>query len=181
LILGGSKGARSINQAVQRSLHQLLDMAEIIHITGSLDFAAAEHSRDQLDPDQKANYHLFSYLHEMGAALAAADLAISRSGASTLGEYPQFGLPAVLIPYPYTWRYQKVNADYLENHGAAVILEDSALEEQLFPLVRTLLNDPQRLKNMKIAAQSLSKPDAAVEIAAIMIQLANKSKHKRNP
>jgi len=180
LILGGSKGARSINQAVQKSLEQLLDIAEVIHITGSLDHATAEQSREKLNSDQKGNYHLFSYLHDMGAALAAADLAVSRSGASTLGEYPQFGLPAVLVPYPYTWRYQKVNADYLENHGAAVILEDSALEEQLFPLVRTLLNDPQRLKNMKIAAQSLSKPDAAAEIAGIMVQLANKSKHKRN-
>lgn len=179
LILGGSKGARSINQAVQRSLPQLLDMAEIIHITGSLDHATAEKSIDQLTSEQKSNYHLFSYLHDMGAALAAADLAISRSGASTLGEYPQFGLPAVLIPYPYTWRYQKVNADYLVDHGAAVILEDSSLNEQLFSVVSNLLKDPAKLETMGKAARSLAKPAAASAIAGIILQLAEKSKFRR--
>ena len=51
-----------------------------------------------------------------------------------MGEYPQFGLPAILVPYPYAWRYQKVNADYLANHGAAVVLEDARLKDDLLPL-----------------------------------------------
>ena len=175
LILGGSKGARSINQAVQGQLDQLLAMAEVIHITGQLDFPSADASREMLSEEQKASYHLYPYLHDIGAALAVADLAVSRAGASTLGEYPQFGLPAILVPYPYAWRYQKVNADYLAGHGAAVVLEDARLKDDLLPLVKSLLSDPQKLTDMGKSALSLSRPDAAQKIAEIVSQLSNKN------
>ena len=61
--------------------------------------------------------------------MAAADLVVSRAGASILGEYPLFGLPSILIPYPYAWRYQKVNADYLVTRGAAIRLDDETLSD----------------------------------------------------
>ena len=110
----------------------------------------------------------------MGAALAAADLALSRAGASTLGEYPLFGLPAILVPYPHAWRYQKVNADYLVRHGAAVMLEDAKLSDQLLPTVKALLSRPQKLASMRIAMQSLSHPEAAAEIGRQMLALGRK-------
>jgi UDP-N-acetylglucosamine--N-acetylmuramyl-(pentapeptide) pyrophosphoryl-undecaprenol N-acetylglucosamine transferase len=126
----------------------------------------------ELTEAQAARYHAFPYLHEeMGAALAAADLALSRAGASTLGEYPLFGLPAVLIPYPYAWRYQKVNADTLVQHGAAVMLEDSKLSDQILPTVMDLLNQPQKLASMRNAMQHLSHPEAASEIGRQILAL----------
>jgi UDP-N-acetylglucosamine--N-acetylmuramyl-(pentapeptide) pyrophosphoryl-undecaprenol N-acetylglucosamine transferase len=175
LILGGSKGARSINQAVEKHLEQLLSMAEVIHITGQMDYPAAAESRKLLTAEQEATYHVYPYLHEIGAALAAADLAVSRAGASTLGEYPQYGLPSVLIPYPYAWRYQKVNADYLADHGAAIVLEDARITNALLPLVKSLLDDPQKLADMRNSALSLYQPDAAQNLAGIVVQLSKKN------
>jgi UDP-N-acetylglucosamine--N-acetylmuramyl-(pentapeptide) pyrophosphoryl-undecaprenol N-acetylglucosamine transferase len=181
LILGGSKGARSINQVVEKYLIELLGFAQIIHITGQLDFDAAEQSRDQLTDDLKANYHLYPYIHDIGAALSAADLAISRAGASTLGEYPLFGLPAILVPYPYAWRYQKVNADYLANDGAAVVLEDSRLMKDLIPLVKSLLADPQKLAQMRNSMKSFARPGAADQIAEMLVGLSTKKFGRKQP
>ena len=176
LIAGGSKGARSINQPVLAALKDLLGMAQIIHLTGSLDKEAAAAARAGLPDELKNRYQIFDYLHEdMGAALAAADLAITRAGASTLGEYPLFGLPAILVPYQYAWRYQMVNARFLERHGAAVVLEAAQLSTELLPTLRTLFAAPQRLQAMRQAMQSLARPNAAQEIASLLQELAGES------
>jgi UDP-N-acetylglucosamine--N-acetylmuramyl-(pentapeptide) pyrophosphoryl-undecaprenol N-acetylglucosamine transferase len=113
-----------------------------------------------------------SYLHEMGAALASADLVVSRAGASCLGEYPLFALPAILVPYPHAWRYQKVNADYLTRRGAAIALEDHRLNDELLVTLTVLLENPNKLKAMRAAMFELSHPRAAEKIASALIQLA---------
>lgn len=172
LVTGGSKGARSINMAVLNHLEELLAMTQIIHITGALDYETAEKAAGNLAPEKKSRYHVMPYLHEMGAALSAADLALSRAGASTLGEYPLFGLPAVLSPYPYAWRYQKVNAEYLAERNAAVILQDGLLNEELLPVVRDLLENGHKRDAMRAAMKNLSLPDAADAIASQLVKLA---------
>ncbi len=176
LVFGGSKGARTINLPVLQNLSELLDLAQVVHITGSLDKAAAEAACAGLPADLRQHYHLYEYLHEdMGAALAAADLAISRAGASTLGEYPLFGLPSILVPYQYAWRYQKVNADFLQQHGAALVLEAGQLDRQLLPTVRQLFAAPERLQAMRQAMQSLARPEAAAQIGELLRELAGMS------
>ena len=173
LVFGGSKGARSINNAVLANLPALVEMAQVIHITGELDWPHVEEKAKGLSKVQSSRYHAFAYLHEeMGAALAAADLAVSRAGASTLGEYPLFGLPAVLVPYPHAWRYQKVNADYLVQHGAAVILEDDKLSDQLLPVAKNLLGQKDKLAAMRTAMTRLSHPEAAAEIGRQLLALS---------
>ncbi len=172
LVLGGSKGARSINTAVLANLPALVEMTQIIHITGELDWPDVEAKTKGLSPIQSARYHAFPYLHEqMGAALAAADLALSRAGASTLGEYPLFGLPAVLVPYPHAWRYQKVNADYLVRQAAAVLLADENLPDRLLPTIKDLLDRPEKLVSMRSAMQRLSHPEAATLIGRQILAL----------
>jgi len=175
LVFGGSKGARSLNTAILENLPALLELAQVVHISGELDWPMVEQRSQSLIPAQAARYHAYPYLHdEMGAALAAADLAVSRAGASTLGEYPLFGLPAVLVPYPHAWRYQKVNADHLAARGAAVVLEDASLGRELLPLVSGLLGQPDRLAAMRTAMQALSRPAAAELIGRQLIELAEK-------
>ncbi len=179
LVSGGSKGARTINLPILQHLAELLGMAQVVHITGSLDKAAAQNASAGLAADLRQRYHPYEYLHEeMGAALAAADLAISRAGASTLGEYPLFALPALLVPYQYAWRYQKVNAEYLQQHGAAVVLEAGQLDRQLLPTVRQLLAAPGRLNAMRQAMQSLARLEAAAQIGGLLRELAEKSSHR---
>jgi UDP-N-acetylglucosamine:LPS N-acetylglucosamine transferase len=112
----------------------------------------------------------------MGAALAAADLVIARSGASTLGEFPFFGLPAVLVPYPHAWRYQKVNADYLAQRGAAVIVQDKILQSELLTIVKDLLSNPSKRKAMQTAMRSLVHPQAAEAIAGQLMELGGERK-----
>jgi UDP-N-acetylglucosamine--N-acetylmuramyl-(pentapeptide) pyrophosphoryl-undecaprenol N-acetylglucosamine transferase len=121
----------------------------------------------------QSRYRAFPYLHEeMGSALAAADLALCRAGASTLGELPLFGLPAVLVPYPYAWRYQRVNADWLAERGGAVRLDDERLVEELLPTLRRLLDDPARLSDMRKHMRALARPEAATRLAAELLALA---------
>ncbi len=172
LVFGGSKGARSLNNAVLTHLPELLELAQVIHISGELDWTTVNEKAQALS---NPRYHAYPYLHEeMGAALAAADLVLSRAGASILGEYPLFGLPSILVPYPYAWRYQKVNADHLVRNGAAVMLEDARLAGDLLPTVQSLFQEPKRLDSMRTAVKALARPQAASEIARLLVELAQR-------
>lgn len=173
LIFGGSKGAHSINEALLEHLETLLERTEIIHISGELDWATVQAAQAALPPAQAARYHAYPYLHDdMGAALAAADLVVSRAGASILGEFPAFGLAAILVPYPHAWRYQKVNADSLTQHGASLVIEDSKLKSGLYLTVEKLLESPEKLASMRSAMLSLRSPQAAEKIAEQLYSLA---------
>jgi len=177
LVTGGSRGARSINQAVLKHLPYLLEIAQIIHLSGELDWPTVQATQSAMHSGHRKDYHAFPYLHEeMGAALAAADLVVSRAGASSLGEYPLLGLPAVLVPYPHAWRYQKVNADYLASRGAAVIIEDSFLKEELLVVVQTLLKEPAKREAMRASMRALARPQAARQIAQQIFELAGEER-----
>lgn len=166
LVFGGSKGARSINRAVIGILPELLAEQQVLHLTGSLDWDEVDAARQALPEALQARYRAFPYLHEeMGAAYTAADVILSRAGASAVGEFPAFGKPALLVPYPYAWRYQKVNAAFLTGRGAALMLPDEKLSEELLPTVRQLFTDTERRQNMAAAMRDLAKPDAARHIA----------------
>jgi UDP-N-acetylglucosamine--N-acetylmuramyl-(pentapeptide) pyrophosphoryl-undecaprenol N-acetylglucosamine transferase len=175
LVFGGSKGARSINRAVLAGLGALLQRAVVIHVTGANDWEEASAARAKLGETQQARYLAFPYLHEeMAQAMAAADLAICRAGASALGELPYLGLPALLVPYPYAWRYQKVNAQYLAGKGAAEMLRDEDLADAAKGLVAratALLDDIEKLGAMQKAMQAAGRRDGAAQIAHLLLQV----------
>lgn len=179
MVFGGSRGARSINQALSSALPELLQEMEVIHITGKLDWQLMEEARASLTSAQLNRYRPYPYLYdEVGAAMQLADLALTRAGASTLGELPLFGLPAILVPYPYAWRYQRVNASYLVKRGAAEVIEDAQLAEQIVPVVRGLMSDRTKREQMSQAMRSLAKPDASAQIASLLTELALTSQQK---
>ncbi|MBE9508335.1 MAG: undecaprenyldiphospho-muramoylpentapeptide beta-N-acetylglucosaminyltransferase [Chloroflexi bacterium] len=172
LVMGGSRGASGINQPFGEVLEQVLELAQVVHVSGQLGWAGVQERREGLPEMLKACYHAFPYLHEMGQALAAADLAICRAGASTLGELPFFGLPAVLVPYPHAWRYQQVNAEWLVGRGAAVRLDEERLGDELSPTLHRLLDDRASLMEMAERMRALARPDAAARLASELLALA---------
>jgi UDP-N-acetylglucosamine--N-acetylmuramyl-(pentapeptide) pyrophosphoryl-undecaprenol N-acetylglucosamine transferase len=172
LVFGGSRGARSINRAVIGDIEGLAALAQVVHVTGTLDWPEVEAVREGLPASVRERYTAYPYLHqEMGAALAAADLIVSRSGAGVLGEFTHFGVPAVLVPYPHAWRYQRVNAGWLADRGAAVIVEDAELAGELLPTATRLLTDKTRLSEMSASARRLARPNAAHAVAQQMLVL----------
>ena len=181
VVTGGSLGSLTINKALVEILPELLQDLQIIHITGELTWPQFANVKNNLPPFKAERYQNYPYLHqEMGAAFRIADLILSRAGASTIGEYPQFGVPAILVPYPYAWRYQKVNAEYLQSSGAAVVLRDAELPNQLMSTIKRIFNEPGCLQGMKDAMQNLAHQNAAKAIADQIFEVANTREVMRN-
>jgi UDP-N-acetylglucosamine--N-acetylmuramyl-(pentapeptide) pyrophosphoryl-undecaprenol N-acetylglucosamine transferase len=137
----------------------------VLHVAGRRDFA-------QLTaPDER--YLLLDYLEPFGVALAAADIAVARAGGSIF-ELAQYGLPAVLIPYPHASAdHQTTNARWMERAGAALVIPDAELTpERLRADVDALAGDEDRRRAMSEASAKLARPDAAREIAGEVLAAA---------
>jgi UDP-N-acetylglucosamine--N-acetylmuramyl-(pentapeptide) pyrophosphoryl-undecaprenol N-acetylglucosamine transferase len=174
-VVGGSTGARSINRAIVAALPRLLPEATVIHMAGSHGIAEARAAGAELPAELRDRYRPYEYLHdEYGPAMAAADLTVARAGASVLGELPAFALPGVLVPGTFAGGHQRFNADYLADAGAAIRLDDDQIQQEdtLASTVLALLHDPARLTAMATAARALDRPDAARNVARMLIDLA---------
>ena len=177
LVSGGSRGARSINDAmalVETSLAGRSDV-QVIHITGETGYEKfiGQVEKKVLMSD---NIKVFRYMHDMPLALAAADLAIFRSGAIGLAELMARGIPSILVPYPYaTANHQEHNARAVEGAGAAVVILDKELTgEILLKQIESLLADDSKLQKMKDAAKALGRPEATEDIARKVLALLKK-------
>jgi UDP-N-acetylglucosamine--N-acetylmuramyl-(pentapeptide) pyrophosphoryl-undecaprenol N-acetylglucosamine transferase len=174
LVIGGSKGAQLLNQAILPNLQDLLKDFQVLHLTGETDWQICQDSKTNLPAELGKNYHPYSYLHEeINAAFSAADLAISRAGASILGELPLMGLPAILVPYPFAWRYQKVNADHLVKNGAAIVISNAELEKNLVPTIRQLFSEPSKMSLMSQTMSGLAAPRASAQLADLVCDLGS--------
>ena len=172
LVSGASSGANRLNQAIAGWLSDYLRLTQLIHLCGANDEAWLRSERAKLPADLQQRYHLHAYLHDdMALALAAADLAVMRSGASVLGELPATRLPAILVPGEYEGWDQSNNARYLESESAALMLPQSLLSE-IFDTVSTLLRDAARLDAMRKALEGLARPNAANDLARLVIEMA---------
>jgi UDP-N-acetylglucosamine--N-acetylmuramyl-(pentapeptide) pyrophosphoryl-undecaprenol N-acetylglucosamine transferase len=172
LVFGGSRGARSINRAIVAGLGELLEHCQVVHISGRLDSDWVAATTKRLPEALLERYYHYSYLHNMPAALVAADLAVARAGAATLGEFPAAGLPAVLVPYPHSGQHQEPNAAYMERNGAARVLRDADLGQKLVATIIEILEDKEALGGMRESVRAMARLDAAEAIARQLWQVA---------
>jgi UDP-N-acetylglucosamine--N-acetylmuramyl-(pentapeptide) pyrophosphoryl-undecaprenol N-acetylglucosamine transferase len=164
LVMGGSQGASGLNQALFKCAPLLRDEnLQIIHFTGDRDdrLAAANYQRENI-PHFVAPFH-----HRMEEAYSAADLVVSRAGASSLSELSQFGLPSILIPYPHaTDDHQTFNAKVFVDAGAAELQQEQAVTSESFAaLIKNLFIDDRRREQMSAAARTILPRDAAANVA----------------
>lgn len=166
LVLGGSKGAASINRAVLGSIDFIKDAIknnlQVLLISGQDDY-------DNIRGIVGENHKIFSvepYLHDIEKAYSLADLVICRAGATTLAEIVAYGLPAILIPYPYaTQDHQGINAKIFEREGAAIlILEKDLSGEKLGQVLLDLLKNKDQLEMMAKKSRELSNVNSAEKI-----------------
>ncbi|MCP5100091.1 MAG: undecaprenyldiphospho-muramoylpentapeptide beta-N-acetylglucosaminyltransferase [Chloroflexi bacterium] len=170
-VFGGSRGAQAINRALMGILSTLLETIQVIHISGTLTWPEVEANLETINVSKRPYYRPYPYLYEeMGAAFRAADLVLARAGASMLGESPTFGLPSIMVPLTFAWRYQKVNADYLSEHGAAIQLTDERLPTEMLSTVLTLLKNKEKMTKMSRSATALNVPNGAANLAQLIIQ-----------
>ncbi len=169
LVFGGSRGARSINNAVLSMLPAITASSNLVWQTGSVDF---ERIKAKVKPSD--NLWVAPYIEDMGIAYSAADLVLCRSGASTIAEITNLGKPSVLVPYPYaTGDHQRYNAMALVDNGAALLVDDSALgDSSVQGKLLGLLQDNRKLASMGEASRKLAYPDAAHRLALRIKALA---------
>lgn len=172
MIMGGSGGAKSINEAVKENLDSLHNKAglQIIWQCGSRYYKALS---EEIDEAKYPNLRLTEFIDNMPEAYAAADLVISRSGASSCSEFMLTGMPSVLIPSPnVAGDHQTENAKSMVDAGASELLKDEDAKSALPELVYSLISDQEKLKKMNQAALNLAKPNAAKDIANEILELA---------
>ena len=177
-VFGGSLGARSVNEAVVEALstwNQRADL-QIRHIAGPRGFPDVLSATSQREAGDLA-YQLLEYEDDMASLYAAADLAVSRAGATTVAELAAVGLPAVLIPLPGApGDHQGANARRLAAAGAAVIIDDRELHGQrLVAEVDRLLENAALLQQMAHAGAALARPDAASAVVDLIEKCARRS------
>ena len=176
LVAGGSRGARSINTAMQ-AVHEHYKGREdikIIHATGTDEYRRVCEGLGIPEEDvYSPTSHIVPYLDNMDMAMAASDMAIFRSGAIGLAELAVRGIPSILIPYPYAAAdHQTFNAKAFVDAGASTMIVDKELNgTRLLQAVDAMLADQRCRKRMAEATLQLGKPEAAIEIAKLALSI----------
>lgn len=174
LIIGGSLGARTINEAVIAGLKELTNAGiKVVWQTGKVYYEKCKAAWEAAG--SPANIECLDFLSDMPDRYANADLVVSRAGASSISEICLLGKPAILVPSPNVAEdHQTHNAMALVNKDAAVLVRDAEAAEKLIATALELLNDPKRLKTLQTNVLKLAQKDSAKRIAEEVIALAKK-------
>jgi len=173
VVVGGSLGARTLNESVMASLALIRESnVDVVWQTGKYYYPEM---LKRLEGNQCQNLQVHEFLSRMDYAYTIADLVISRAGAGTISELCLVEKPVVLVPSPNVAEdHQTKNAMALVEKGAAVLIEDIQAKEKLFAVSLQLLSDNEKLKTMSENIAKLAKPNAASDIAKIVLELSKK-------
>lgn len=162
VVMGGSQGARRLNALVAEAFDHFPAGTQVLHVAGSSDEARVREAANG-----RAGYTVLGFCDDMASVYALADLALCRSGASSLTELAHAALPSILVPFPFAADdHQTKNAEVFSRAGAAVLVQERELDgAKLAALVSDILQNPAKQQAMRDAARSLDVPDAAVRIA----------------
>lgn len=169
-VFGGSLGAHTINAVIERNLSTIAEMPwQLLWQTGK---SYTPHASIPL------NVRVMPFVDDMGSAYSAADLVVSRSGATTIAELGIVGKPAVFIPLPSASTNEQVhNARVCEVNNAAIVVADADLASDLLPAISAVMNDPQRRTSMAEAMKHLGKPKAARDAAELILNTSGWKGH----
>ncbi len=172
LVLGGSLGARSINEAIKENLKELIkNNIQIIWQTGNLYY-------DDYKKFATEDIKIMAFVNNMSAAYSASDLVVARAGATTIAEAAYLGLPVIFVPSKnVAANHQYKNAMSLVNNNAGLLIEDTKLIHKLTKVVVNTLNDETTLTKLKSNIKKYSKPEAAEKIAESIITLTKINKN----
>ncbi len=177
LVMGGSQGARALNQRMPEIARSLLDAVSgltILHQAGArhAETTEAAYAASGAPADR---WRVQPFLEDMPQQFAAADLVLARSGASTVAELAASGKPSLLVPFPQAADdHQRKNAEVLVQGGAAaMLLEQDMTAAALLESLKGLLGNPGKLQQMAAAARTYAHPGAAAKIAGMVAQLAS--------
>lgn len=171
LVLGGSQGARVLNEVVPDALAELNGRVKVWHQCG----AGAKEPLQSRYRDLGIEAKVTDFIEEIASAWQWADLAICRSGAMTVSELAAAGVPSILVPYPFAVdNHQTRNAEFLVQRGAALLLPQNRMSAQsLGQEIKHLMTSPERLREMGLAARRAARPDATETVAKICLEEAH--------
>ncbi|CAM2827815.1 undecaprenyldiphospho-muramoylpentapeptide beta-N-acetylglucosaminyltransferase [Paenibacillus sediminis] len=179
LVVGGSRGAKAINDAMIDMAPHLarLNRIQFVYVTGEGYYEKTKEQIREVLGGIPNHLHVLPYVHNMPEVLASTSLIVNRAGASFLAEITSLGIPSILIPSPnVTNNHQEANARTLEKRGAAeVILEKNLSGETLFAAIEKIMTDPQRQIQMSNESRKLGKPDSAQLIVEEIRRLTKSS------
>lgn len=170
LIIGGSQGARTLNESIEAGLTRFVDAGiQVIWQTGP---AFIERARTAVAATGSPLIKPYDFIYDMDKAYAVADAVVSRAGALSVSELCLVGRPAILVPLPTAAEdHQTSNAMSLVNHNAALLINDRNARDELVTAALNLLNNPAQQQQLSQQIKTLAKPNAARDIAEEVIKL----------
>ncbi len=177
LVMGGSQGARRLNDALAGAVRGLLEShpeLRVTHQCGARDAGWAVPVRAGLPDGLRHRYSVAATFDDIGARIAASDLVLMRAGGSSIAEVTALGRPMILVPYPHAGGHQRLNAEPMVSAGAARLVADEELSSaRLRHEVESLLADIPTWRSMAEASRGEGRPDAAERVVALLREVAS--------